>query len=283
MSSPDWASMSELEQLALLCNAPGDENQFMAFINVAFCDESEYHKTPGVYVVSGFLGRGPDWYEFGRKWRVALKKEGLESVGFHMAPCENRKPPYDQMERPERWRLQRIFIGLINAAPIWGMATAIELDRFRAPDIQEPMAQALGIYRKPYYQTFQHTVEWMAEEVERGGFPREERIAFFFDRQREYQGNAKDLYDDMTESEHVVNRHRLGRLSFDDDVQTVQLQAADIWAYEVQRHIRDVKLGGGEVRWQWELLKEAPGLQRQVKVLDFDGAEGFAREQGWIK
>lgn len=255
----------------------------MALIIVSYCDESEYHKTPGVYVVSGFLGHGPDWFELGRKWRAALQFEGLADVGFHAAACEGRQAPFENMERPERWRLQRKFIGLINDTPLWGMACAIELDRFRLPDIQEPMKRVLGPFHKPYYQTFLQTVGWMTDEVERGGFPKEERIAFIFDRQTEYQGHAKELYDEMTESEDIPNRHRLGQLSFDDDVKIVQLQAADIWAYEVQRYIREVKLGGEDSRWQMDLLREVPRAQRRIKILDYDAVEGLARDQGWIE
>jgi hypothetical protein len=187
------------------------------------------------------------------------------------------------MERLERDRLQRIFIELINEAPIWGMATAIELDRFRFPDIQEALKRATGPYAKPYYQTFQFTVAWMADVVEQGGFPREDRIAFIFDRQDEYEGLAKELYDEMLISEDIPNRHRLGHLGFEDDVATVQLQAADVWAYEVQVHIRETKLRGRPARWQWELLYEAPSIRRQVKILTAAGVEGFAREEGWVE
>lgn len=281
---PDWSNLSELEQQARLPN-PDSETQFMGVITVAYCDESEYHKTPGVYVVSGFLGRGPDWFELGRKWRLALKENGLDGVGFHMADCENRQrdTPYGNMERLERDRLQRLFIDLINEAPIWGMATAIELDHWRSPEIAGPMKAALGPFSKPYYQTFQHTVSWMADTVEAGGFPREDRIAFIFDKNKETQGKAKELYEGLGEADEVPNRHRLGYLAFEDDVHTVQLQAADIWAYEVQRHIRERKLSGGKLRWQWQHLHRGNPMQRRVQIMEFDGIEGFAREQGWIE
>lgn len=257
----------------------------MALISVAYCDESEHHLAPPIYVVSGLLARGPDWYELGRLWRIALREEKLDAHGFHMAPCESgHKPPYDMISHAQRMRLQRRFIGIIAKTPVWGFATAVELERIKQPDIHVPRKAALGPYHKPYYQCFQHTVVWIGEQLERGGFPKAECVAFIFDQQQEYQGNAKDLYDEMRQSEDIPYRHRLGSLTFESRMNHCQLQAADVWAYESQRHIREVKLGGQKPRWQFEQLAGHHGgrTNYRIQVLDKHGAESMAKEQGWI-
>ena len=257
----------------------------MGFISVAYCDESEHHLDPPIYVVSGLLARGPDWFELGRLWRIALKEEGLESPGFHMSGCENgREKPYDLISHTNRLRLQRLFIGLMAKVPIWGFATAIELERLKQPDIQTPRKAVLQQYHKPYYQCFQHTATWIADQLDTGGFPKGECVAFVFDEQQEYQGNARELYDEMKQSENILSRQRLGYLTFAPSADQVQLQAADIWAYESQRHIREVKLGGQGPRWQFQLLAGEHGgrTNYRIQVLDKGGVEHSAREQGWI-
>jgi hypothetical protein len=83
---------------------------------------------------------------------------------------------------------------------------------------------------------FQHTVEAMRLRLDKERAPRNEPIAFVFDQQKELQGRAKQLYDSLkySKSGKISYRHRLGSLSFDSRFCQVQLQAADVWAYEAE-------------------------------------------------
>lgn len=253
----DWSELSYEEQLALL-RAPNSEYQLMGQIIAAYCDESADHRDPAVYSVCGVLGLGRDWFELGRLWRQALAKTGLEKTGFHMGPCEaGRHPPYDRLTREERDDLQRLFIGIINKTRLWSFASAIRTDK-DYPKIQA-MIEAQPNYdphvvAKPYYAAFEHTIEWLAEAVDNGGIPRSEPIAFTFDQQKEHEGIAKRLYDELQQDEAVTFRHRLGALQFDSRLNQVQLQAADVIAYENMRYIREVEIRGNAPRWQYTLL-----------------------------
>ena len=269
----------------MLVHHPDSEHRLMAVMTVCFADESEYHLTPSTYVVSGLLGNAVEWYDLGIRWRRALKDKGLEAYGFHMSQCENgSEPPYNRMERPERYALQRTFIDIIQRSNLWGRATGIAQGRYNEADVKDAARAELGSVHKPYYFCFNHTIQWIANEVEEAGeFPREERVAFIFDRQQEYQGNAKALYDEVL-TQHIENKHRLGHLGFDERMNAVQLQAADVWAYESQRFLRATMLGETKCRWQFTRLAgdDSATSRYRVKFLSSDGVETLARGRGWI-
>jgi hypothetical protein len=286
MKPPDWSQLSGFDQLAMLVHHPDSEHRFMGLMVVAYADESEHHKEPAIYVVSALLGSGPEWFELGREWRQMLQKKGLESCGFHMSQCESgSEPPYNTMDRDERSALQRTFIDIIKKRKLWGYATGIAQGRYNQPDVKEPAKATLGAFHKPYYFCFSHAIQWMANDMEAGGFPPDECIAFIFDRHQEYQGRAKALYDEIL-TQHIDNKHRLGHLGFDSRLKAVQLQAADIWAYESQRFLRQRVLGEPkELRWQLTRLlnDDTTNSPFRVRFMSEAGVEELARGRGWIE
>ena len=245
----------------------------MGLMNVAYCDESVDARTPRVFSVSGYLGRAPDWFDLERRWRIALREEALDATGFHMAPCEaGRKAPY-LVSREERDRLQRRFIGIITDTKLWGYAIAIEEEAYRRV-VTGPKA---GDYTKPYYLAFQAVIERMSLVLEQAQFPKSERVAFVFDQQQEYQGKAMALYE-MLQQSTVNYGHRLGSLTFDNRFASLQLQAADVLAYESMRHFRGGRLQAKPTRWQFELLK--PSVT-EVRFYSDSHIKKLATRAGW--
>lgn len=266
-----WGHLSEFEQFSLLTHGFRGEHRFMGLLNIAYCDESEDKRRDPrkVYTVSGYLGKSLEWFELGRRWESALKAEGLTTTGFHMSKCEAGKEPPYMIDRDIRDRLQRQFIDIINDTRLLGYAHAIEL-RYYNEIIKDIERQRPNHY-KPYYLAFQATVERMSMVLEDAGLPRDECIAFVFDHHQEYQDKAKELYDSVKRSETLTYLHRLGSLTFDSRLCQVQLQAADIWAYESMRYIRDVKIKGEPMRWQFERLCRNDGrVHHELGVFERD-------------
>lgn len=284
-SALNWERLPELEQFDLI-SRPDSEHRFMAVMNLAYCDESADPRSPPVYSVSGYLGRGPDWYELGRKWRRALAEEHLEADGFHMSKCEaGLEPPY-QVSRDQRDYWQRKFIGIINETPLWGRAVCIETEPYLDLNAKTDatVRARRGDYAKPYYLAFQHAVESMAEVLERNDFPKGECITFVFDQQKEYQGKAKALYYSLQQDRRLSYTHRLGALTFDSRLAQEQLQAADILAYESMRFFRETKMKGqAKTRWQYDLLRSVRG-PRTLELAYFDRAalNKLAKRVGWL-
>ena len=280
-ATPDWAGLSEFEQLGLLLHPHDSEHRLMALINVAYCDESATHIAPTVYAISAYLGRGPDWWELGRKWRAALKDEGLSF--FHMAACVNgRDAPYEGMDRERREALQRRFIGLINDTPLWAYAIAIELEPYA--NLMARMAKLGRREVKPYELCFQHTLERMAYVLDEGGFRAGECVSYVFDEHEEHQNAATTLYDALKRSQHPAAR-RVGSLTFGNDRTIEQIQAADVLAYESRAHFRNRNMSDPKKpeRWQFTLLKSVrEPLQMEIKFFGKGALDRLASDNSWL-
>jgi hypothetical protein len=214
-----------------------------------------------------YLGKSLDWFELGRRWEAALKEEGLTTTGFHMSKCESGSEAPYIVHRDIRDRMQRRFIDIINDTPLLGYAHAIELRYYN--EIIKDIERQRKEHYKPYYLAFQATVERMSMVLEDAGLPRDECIAFVFDQHQEYQDKAKELYDSVKCSQTLTYLHRLGSLTFDSRLCQLPLQAADIWAYESMRYIRDVKIKRKPIRWQFERLCRNDGrVHHEIGVFE---------------
>ena len=254
----------------------------MALMNIAYCDESEAPRIPRVYMVSGYLGSSLAWYDLRCRWQSALKEEGLLTTGFHMYECESGdSPPYDAMDLDVRRHLQRRFIDIIRDTQLWGFACAIELQYYNK--IIDKIKLSRRNHYDPYYLAFQYIVEEMSLALNDGGIPKGEVISFIFDQNQKHQDKAKDLYDSIKRSETLTYIHRLGSLTFDSRLCQLPLQAADIWAYESMKHIREVKIIGRPVRWQYNHLIRTGGRvhHHDIKVFERQTIEQLERLEGW--
>src|ERR1700742_5188883 len=126
IAPPDWASLSEFEQFALLVHAHDSQHRLMAMI-VAYCDESGDHRPPSLFSVSAIIGPSVALFDLGSRWRKALDKHGLTATGFHMTECEAgaKDTPFEGMSRDQRDELQRSFIDVINKTTLSGFCSAI--------------------------------------------------------------------------------------------------------------------------------------------------------------
>ncbi len=269
------AASSYFDEVSRVVHSQDSQLRAFGMMTLARCDESaDTRGQPFAYVVSGYLGWQVDFLELERKWRIALDREGIEE--FHMAKLENRLPPYEHLERDQRDHLQRVFIKLIIEARIYGFACAIDLRNYNA--IIDKIRVKRGDFAHPYYLAFQHTVEEMALELEKPNVPKDECIAFAFDQQKEFEGNAKELYDSLSQSDFRYAR-RLGPLVFDSRKKILALQASDVLAYENLRYVREVHFGGQPERWQMKLLRSTGQLKGSL--IGQGSINILAHDEGW--
>lgn len=214
----------------------------------SYADESADQR---VYSVSALLARLPTFVELGRRWRLALAAENI--IELHAAQLENRLAPFAELERDQRNRLQRRFIGLITALPVWGFHAFVELAAHKKH--ATTLRNYLGRYDDPHLLTFRIAIESMAIEVDDYRI-RNEPIAFVFDQHQQHENRARELYDKMALGDWPL-AHRLGSLSFGSRATYVELQAADLWAYEARKDISDSVLKPHPERWQLTLFKES--------------------------
>jgi hypothetical protein len=216
----------------------------------SYNDESE---TAGqVFCISGYLAPADEWEKLEVPWRTALREEDL--CEFKMQDCEQGHGDFKTRSRPDRTRLQGLFISLAMSVNLHAFVTGIDLKAYgkAAPLIKRK--RAMG-YWKPYLLAFQHQLELMAT---RPPLAPDEEIAFIFDEQQEFKGKAKALFDSVKRSRRLDYVARLGGLAFLDSIRHVQIQAADILAYEARRHLIEVVYSTEPLaeRWQWQRLRE---------------------------
>jgi hypothetical protein len=214
----------------------------------SYADESADSR---VYSVSALLGRLSTFVELGRQWRLALIDEDIGEI--HAARLENRRSPYDRLERDQRDRLQRRFIGLITRLPIWGFHSFVELTAHKKYAVA--LRKQLDGYDDPHLFAFRMAVEVMAIEIDDYRV-KNEPIAFVFDQHQQHESKARELYDKLSLGDWPL-AHRLGSITFGSRATYVELQAADLWAYEARKNISDSVLQPHSERWQLTLFKEA--------------------------
>ena len=112
-------------------------------------------------------------------------------------------------------------------------------------------------YEKPYFLSFNHVI-FVAGQLLLD-LDKRERLAAIFDESKEYQGRAKELWDDLKRqpvTKLVPVAPRMGTLTHADSKQYAGLQAADILAHEARRYFMEVSFNTfpNEERWQWTAL-----------------------------
>lgn len=268
----DQASADASSGIAELADAVySDHADYRVFAVLASrCDES--WRATSVYVVAGWVGRVGQWKRLEKKWKQALWKEGLDE--FHMADCEGGYGKFAGIDRPERERLQRRFIDIINDHEVYGGMGVIVLADFNALLPRLKKARKHEKYGgSPYLMAFEWCIVEMRQQA--STYPAGEQINFVFDRQKEFQGRAKELYDQALQMPELSFHSRLGSLSFASRRDVVSLQAADILAYEAYRHWQ-IQSVGDQPRWQKQLLDKRAG----GKVWDRPALEAFCTEFG---
>ena len=214
----------------------------------SYADESGDQK---VYSVSALLSKLEDFVDLGRAWRSALKDEGLPE--FHSSWLEQRKEPYENLERFQRDHIQKRFIRLIAERPIWGFHSSVELDAYKRHEAE--LKAILNGYQDPYLLTFRSTIESMAIEVNDYEV-QDEPIAFVFDQQKQYEGRSKDLYERLAQTGNWPLAHRLGSITFESRLTAQELQAADAWAYESRKYVTEHVINKDPERWQWRIFAD---------------------------
>lgn len=248
-----------IESLAALIHPSSSIHKFLAMLDMtAYSDESESQQR--VFCVSGYLARLDEWKKLEAPWAAALKeiqprltKEILE---FKMRDCVAGENGYESLEPPEREEIQRQFIKLINALNVCGFATGVNLrDYGKVPQVAKD-ALTVEELQKPYFLAFRAQVGLIAHSMTK--MPRDERVSFVFDEQKEYRGRAKDLYAALKQDTELHYRARLGGIAFENSARFSAIQASDVIAYESRRYLNEVAYNvlPKPVRWQWRMLNE---------------------------
>ncbi|MGA9996251.1 MAG: DUF3800 domain-containing protein [Pyrinomonadaceae bacterium] len=197
----------------------------MAFFS-AYFDESGTHDSR-ILTVAGYVATVEQWAEFAREWNEVLKKEGVKI--FHMKDFENG---YGEFTEEKGWtkerkiNFQNRLIGIIKRRVTTGVYTSVDILAY-----EELMT---GWRRTKNGSPYNFCVTACIGQIGLlwSYFKREEPIAYVIEHGAGYNHEVSEAFRLTFVDEQRRHMFRLGSLTFETKDRAVQLQAADMLAYE---------------------------------------------------
>jgi|SRR5580658_2169648 hypothetical protein len=194
------------------------------YVLSAFGDESSDEKKQRVFAVSGVFGDQNQWDALEAKWRQRLP-EGLD---FHAAQCESDQGDFSKFEHHENKALYKDLTLLLVRSGLWGYGVAMDL-------ISQNKYMGELLPESPYYKCFGEVVLFFAHRAVM--YVPREQVKFTFDRRLETEFNATALYDYMAKLPEWEDHDYLHEEVAFASRKSVGVQAADLYAYEVMKHL----------------------------------------------
>jgi hypothetical protein len=220
--------------------------------STGYFDESEDATT---LCLAGLFAPDHHWYPFESAWRSRLDEYGMAE--FHCADCEHGDGFFELWMKPsERTAVEQRFIDIIvnnrSPSPV-GYLAVIDVPAFRKAVAGKP--QVPRRERQPWMFAFRQVLDRMveAQKMMNGRFAVDERVDLVFDEKDESAGRVKELLKSVASDP----KFPIGTVSFENSLDRVGLQAADLLAFEARRVLTDSIIGGKQVRPQWSRLMRA--------------------------
>jgi hypothetical protein len=237
----------------------------------AFVDESGTH-TGGTYgpstvvCIAGVIAEVDQWGKFRVEWKEALSKHNLGQ--FHMSEfsARPRRKPFEAMTDAEADILyfQRL-LPIINVRVRAGILGIFPIDSYKVV-IESGLKANAG---KPYTACTAIFLRALREWAEEYGI--KERIAFVFDRNREYYNEMRVAFEKAAIDPNYPGNYLLGNISSDDKRINTPLQAADILAHEAYRF------------WRFKLKDKSAVARLEAEKLLPGRIRGFCLERENLK
>jgi len=223
-----------------------------------YFDESGTHDKSKAVVVAGYIATVDQWAEFEREWWDMLKAENISM--FHRTDLEcflNEFSEQNGWNPTRRERMVKRAQGIIKRRVNAGVSSGV-IKRTYDEIITGEARQHYG----RHYYTFavsdclKQVAEWVKD------YRRAELIQYVFECGAEGQAEVNEAFREIYEDTDLRERYHLEGWSFADKRNVVQLQAADLLAYESFKHM-DNRIVGGVKRDMrkslYDLLRQSGG------------------------
>ncbi len=221
------ASLRDLWALAFL-GGVSPERQFV-MIYTGYFDESGTHAASEAMAVAGYISTSEGWLSFDVEWRAALKEYGLDF--FHMTDFANSTGPYKAWSASEKEaRLERL-LGIIDQYALASLGIAVPVKLFHSVVSDKAKRITGGPYGLAVHRGFLHAAD-LVKAMHADGW-----IRYVFERGAEGAGHVLRSYNRASKHHGLGEILRQAGLSFEDKRSATPLQAADILAYELRKHL----------------------------------------------
>jgi hypothetical protein len=204
-----------------------------------YCDDSGTHAQSDVAVAACYIAPVEQWAEFKRNWDEANSREQFGT--FHMADFVARKEQFrspDWNDSVKRDRTIKALINIIRTRIQVGFAAVVVKSAY---DEIIRNGEFADKFEKNHYAFAVRLCTVMVDRW-RAQHRYTAPIQYVFDRMSKGRAHIDAIFDTLLlGGDLAFNRYGVFRdcWSFQDKSQLVQLQAADIWAWENYRYMTD--------------------------------------------
>ena len=218
-----------------MCRALFLPRKSLIAVLTAYFDESYNHHTetdrhsPLVYTVGCWLSTAEHWKTFGKKWSAALRSAQIDS--FHMKEYETRRREYQHWTELKRIGVLKRLHRIIKEHVLYGCASAvgrIAYDEIITPDVRD-------VFGKTYYGfTALGCIELINEWCNKNAY--DGPIHYVFADLAKQGSDLDRIFRRALNNPTIKKQLRMnGMWTKGLMKEIVQLQAADIIAYEINK------------------------------------------------
>lgn len=225
---------SQVRRMARLLHPSTSKARMLAVYDLtAYMDESGTHGGASI-VVGGYLAAADEWERFEAAWMPVINREGL--TAFHAADCMARIEEFKGWKWERCDRVYRELISIIGQHNFFAAAMAIVTEDFRSlvstPELKRDIGTEYHMAMQKCFGIFAQLLKEAPDAPDE-----DELIAYVFEIQDEFAGRALDIYQGILKYHDGKRVYRLGGIAYEDAVEFVPLQAADIIVYETYREM----------------------------------------------
>lgn len=204
----------------------------------AYFDDSGTHDDSNIVIWAGISGNQFQWDAFTQDWYAKLRAPSpgkLPLSRFHMSDCQNARNEFEGWSRPATDFLVHELGQIILKKALWGYASAVrrkDWDELITGHPREALGDAEGFcVRNVYVKTTDWAKNWTSGKD----------VAFVFD-DRPHRRHENQTIFDMFQRHHRASKEvpDLVSITFASSHKILPLQAADMLAWEIYTHAKDV-------------------------------------------
>jgi hypothetical protein len=214
----------------------------VAFLYATYFDDSGTHPESAVAVVGGYQASAEQWREFSRNWDEVNE---IEHFGiFRMSDFVARKQQFTQWDDTKRQRIVEKLMNIINTRTLCGFAYAVikaDFDRVVPPDLRARLGG--NHYAFTVMACTGAIRDW------REKYAIDVPMDYIFEKGTKGEGEVMKMLGQAAKQLGVYEALGLmpDGFSFQPKNRLVQLQAADMLAYESYRHMKIVADTGDKI------------------------------------
>lgn len=223
----------EIEEFADAIFSIFTKRRLMAMMAV-YLDESGTHGSSPIITVGGYLAPVVQWKHFQSKWKAALQKEGIGY--FHMTDFENRRGQFEgwteERKVPFFQKLSKILLSHVTL----GVAMAVVIDDYNTAI---PLEHREGVH--PYTFCAMECMRQIRWWTDQQGI--RDPIAYVLEDGGPNPGEILRGKRQLESDSKLREAYRYSSLTHCDKRAMIQLQAADILAYETWKQSQRIYKG----------------------------------------